>query len=305
MGDDNGDASSGDDEGEQGAHSPAGLTVHNGAARGSRGFFTRIFGALGTAHPGAGPLAVTPSAAGGGAAGTARLRQMTVADVMVPKAEIVSVPADITREELAEVFRDSGVSRVPVYRGTLDSPAGLIHLKDFALKYGFGARAGRFSLSQLMRPLLYVPPSMPLSALLQKMQAERIHMALVIDEYGGVDGLVTIEDIIEQVVGEIEDEHDTEEAGGVVEEAPGVWLVPATEPLAGFEGEIGRKLADAEEEDEVDTVGGLVVMLAGRVPARGEVVAHPDGHEFVVTDADPRRVKRLRLRLKAPRMAAS
>ena len=151
---------------------------------------------------------------------------------------------------------------------------------------------------------------MPLGVLLQKMQAERIHMALVIDEYGGTDGLLTIEDLIEQVVGEIEDEHDIEEASPFVEERPGTWLALAKTPLDEFQDAIGRDLTSHDEidEEEVDTLGGLAVMLAGHVPARGEVIRHPDGPEFEVVDADVRRVKRLRLRLNpiqqvAPRAA--
>ena len=138
---------------------------------------------------------------------------------------------------------------------------------------------------------------MPLGVLLQKMQSERIHMALVIDEYGGVDGLVTIEDLIEQVIGEIEDEHDTSDDELWVLEKPGQYLVQSRTPLADFEAEIGLKLADEDENDEVDTLGGLVFMLVGRVPTRGEVIPHDSGAEFEIVDADPRRIKRIRVRL--------
>jgi len=140
---------------------------------------------------------------------------------------------------------------------------------------------------------------MPLGILLTKMQADRTHMALVIDEYGGTDGLVTIEDLIEQVVGEIEDEHDVDEAQNFVCEKPGVYLAQATTPLEEFEAEIGMDLTahDLIDEEEVDTLGGLVFMLSGHVPARGEVIPHPDGPEFEVIDADPRRIKRLRVRM--------
>jgi magnesium and cobalt transporter len=148
----------------------------------------------------------------------------------------------------------------------------------------------------MLRPLLYVPPSMPIGVLLQKMQTERTHMALVIDEYGGGDGLVTIEDLIEQVIGEIEDEHDVEEAQPWSREATGAYLALARAPLDEFEAELGVDLRDPDDEEEVDTLGGLVFLLTGRVPARGEVVPHPSGVEFEVIDADPRRVKRLRVR---------
>jgi len=147
--------------------------------------------------------------------------------------------------------------------------------------------------------LLFVPPSMTIGVLLTKMQAERRHMALVIDEYGGTDGLVTIEDLIEQVIGEIEDEHDQDEGLFWAEEKPGSYIAVAKTPLDEFEAEIGQSLTDHDEvdEEEIDTLGGLVVMLSGRVPTRGEVVQHPDGPEFEVIDADPRRVKRLRVTL--------
>jgi magnesium and cobalt transporter len=191
------------------------------------------------------------------------------------------------------------MTRIPVYDGTLDTPIGIANLKDFALLHGFNGGAEPMELREMVRPLIYVPPSMPLGVLLQKMQAERIHMALVIDEYGGTDGLVTIEDVIEQVVGEIEDEHDVEEVKSWILEKPGCYLAQARTDLDDFEAEIGMVLTDPVEidEEEIDTLGGLVTMLAGHLPARGEVILHPDGPEFEVVDADPRRIKRLRVRL--------
>ncbi|MBT8424957.1 MAG: hemolysin family protein [Silicimonas sp.] len=229
---------------------------------------------------------------------------MRVEDVAVPKADIIAVPNTITRDDLVAVFRESGLTRLPVYKGTLDSPVGMVHLKDFALKHGFNGSGERFALSRMMRPLLYAPPSMPIGVLLQKMQTDRMHMALVIDEYGGVDGLVTIEDLIEQVIGAIEDEHDIAEGRFWTEEAPGCFLAQARTPIQEFETEIDMKLVPEEDEEEIDTLGGLVFMLAGRVPARGEIVKHPDGPDFEVVDADPRRIKRLRVRLNAARQAA-
>ena len=265
-----------------------------------RGFFGRILGALG-ASPGEADPAEAQSAAAAaaplGLPGLGNLRKMRVGDVAVPKAEIVAVPVTTPRDELVEVFRTQGYSRLPVFKDTLDSPMGLVHLKDLALAHGFGGAPGRFSLRKLLRPLLYVPPSMPIGVLLQKMQLQRIHMALVIDEYGGVDGLVTLEDLIEQVIGEIEDEHDEEEDGLWKLEKPGQWLVQARTPLTDFEAEIGMKLADAAEGAEIDTLGGLVFMQIDRVPTRGEVIVAENGVEFEVVDADPRRVKRLRVRL--------
>jgi magnesium and cobalt transporter len=233
--------------------------------------------------------------------GMLNLRRMRVEDVSIPKPDIVAVPVTITKDELVEVFRESGLTRVPVYDGTLDTPIGTANLKDFALLHGFNGKSKSMDLRKMVRPLIFVPPSMPLGVLLQKMQAERIHMALVIDEYGGTDGLVTIEDVIEQVVGEIEDEHDIEEAKSWVLEKPGCYLAQARTDLDDFEAEIGMTLTDHEEidEEEIDTLGGLVTMLAGHLPTRGEVIVHPDGPEFEVVDADPRRIKRLRVRLSA------
>jgi magnesium and cobalt transporter len=266
----------------------------------SRGFFSRIIGAL---APSDGP-AQTPRAGGshtsGQMPGVSNLRRMRVEDVLIPKADIVAVPVTIELDELVEVFRDSGLTRIPVYDGTLDSPIGMVNLKDLSLKYGFGAHEG-FDMRALMRRLLYVPSSMPLAVLLQKMQAERVHMALVIDEYGGTDGLVTIEDLLETVVGDIDDEHDEEEAATFVNEGPGVWLAQATTDLEEFRDATGIDFTAHHEidEEDVDTLGGLVFMLAGHVPARGEIIRHPEGPEFEVVDADPRRIKRLRVRLVA------
>jgi magnesium and cobalt transporter len=262
----------------------------------ARSFFSRLFRRDDTDEP-------TP--AGQALAGARemlvnlrKMRRMQVDDVSVPRADIVAVSEDASLDEVVAVFQASTVSRLPVYRETLDQPMGLVHLKDLALRYGFGASAEGFDLRGLMRPLLYAPPSMPIGVLLQKMQTQRIHMALVIDEYGGVDGLVTIEDLIEQIVGAIDDEHDEAEGQLWTREAPGVYLAQARMDLEAFEAATGVKLADRALEDEVDTLGGLVIRLSGRVPARGEVVMHPDGHEFEVMDADARRIKRLRVRLR-------
>ncbi len=229
--------------------------------------------------------------------GMLNLRRMRVEDVAVPKTDIVAVPITATKDELVKTFRESGLTRLPVYDGTLDTPIGIANLKDFALRHGFDSNGADMDLQDMVRPLLFVPPSMPLGVLLQKMQAERLHMALVIDEYGGTDGLVTIEDLIEQVVGEIEDEHDIEEAKSWFEEKPGVYMAQARTDLDDFEAEIGMELTahDDIDEEEVDTLGGLVTMIAGHLPARGEIIMHPDGPEFEVVDADPRRIKRLRV----------
>lgn len=267
------------------------------------GFFARFFGAetsgpVPEGDPSPGNTSTTTTL-GPRLPGILNLRQMRVEDVAIPRAEITSVASDTNLSDLVQVFRDSGLTRLPVYDGTLDEPIGLVHLKDIALGYGFNGGDADFTLSESLRPVLYVPPSMPIGVLLTKMQADRTHMALVIDEYGGVDGLLTIEDLIEQVIGEIEDEHDIEEAQPWIREEDGAFLALARAPLDEFESEIGLDLVDEEEEEEVDTLGGLVFLLSGRVPARGEVVAHPSGVEFEVIDADPRKIKRLRVRLPA------
>ena len=263
----------------------------------SRGFLGRLFGAFSSGED-ANAIPEEHRAPEPAVPGMLNLRRMRVDDVAIPKVEIAAAPITAKLDELVEMFREHGFSRIPVFRGTLDSPLGLIHLKDLALKHGFGAKpAGKFSLRPMLRPLLYVPPSMPIGVLLQQMQKDRIHMALVIDEYGGVDGLVTIEDLIEQVIGEIEDEHDEVEGGLWVEEKPGQWLIQARAPLDELEQETGLRLVPGEEDEDVDTLGGLIFMLTGRVPVRGEVIPHDSGAEFEVVDADPRRVKRVRLRL--------
>ncbi|WP_330629250.1 hemolysin family protein [Thioclava sp. FTW29] len=262
----------------------------------SRGFLGRLFGGSAAVEDAVyDEPAQTPQHA---PLGLGNLRRMRVGDIAIPKVEIVAVPDDIPPAELVAVFREHGYSRLPVFHETLDQPLGLIHLKDLALQYGFNDhQPDHVVMQDLMRPLLYVPPSMPIGVLLQKMQVQRIHMALVIDEYGGVDGLLTLEDLIEQVIGEIEDEHDEVEGGMWRQEKPGQWVVLARAPLSDFEAEIGHVLADPEEEQEIDSLGGLVFMQIGRVPARGEVIVAESGVEFEVLDADPRRIKRLRVRL--------
>ncbi|MCP3970370.1 MAG: HlyC/CorC family transporter [Rhodobacteraceae bacterium] len=282
--------------------SSAAHSARDRTSNGQRGLFRRFLDALRS------PTAATPelseqsgqvngTASASAALGLLNLRRMRVEDVMIPMAEIVSVPVDIPKDELVKVFRDSGLTRLPVYQGTLDSPLGMVHLKDVALTHGFNGGGGRFSLRKMVRPLLFAPPSMPIGVLLQKMQSQRMHLALVIDEYGGVDGLVSIEDLIEQVIGEIEDEHDIDEGQFWTLEKPGCYLVMAKTPLDEFEAEIGLRLVEAEDEEEIETLGGLVFMLSGRVPARGEMIPHPEGPEFEIVDADPRRIKRLRVRV--------
>lgn len=262
-----------------------------------RGFFRKMIGALTLNEtPSQDDALQTPEPQ---SVGMLNLRTLTVEDVAIPRSDIVAVPIESTKDELVTTFRESGLTRLPVFDGTLDTPMGFAHLKDFALKHGFNGNGGRFSLKKLLRPLVYVPASMSIGVLLQKMQNERRHMALVIDEYGGVDGLVTIEDLIEQVVGEIADEHDADEDTYFFVEKSGAYVALAKTPLKDFETEIGMSLTSEEEidEEEIDTLGGLLFMLLGRVPVRGEMVEHPGGTVFEVIDADPRRIKRLRVRL--------
>lgn len=272
----------------------------DGSEQGPRTFLGRILSAFSPSDSQSGGEAAdrpaSAAAAGPAQLGLANLRKLRVDDVAIPKVEIAAVPLDIGKDDLVETFRQHGFSRLPVYKGTLDHPQGLVLLKDLALQHGFGA-TGRFSLKRLLRPLLYAPPSMPAATLLQKMQRDRVHMALVIDEYGGVDGLVTIEDLIETVIGEIDDEHDEVEGALWKEEKPGVFLAQSVAPLEEFEAAIGMTLRTDEDDAEIDTLGGLVFVRTGRVPARGEVVTHESGVEFEVVDADPRRIKRLRVRL--------
>lgn len=285
----------GENDGSSGAAQSAPQPEDNQTSS-SGGFLSRVIEAFSPAGDGS---SGQPPQARSTSHSIMNLRRMRVEDVAVPKAEITAVPDTATLDELVEVFKSSGLTRLPVFEGTLDTPIGFAHLKDLALQHGFNGGGGEFDLRKMLRPLLFVPPSMTIGTLLAKMQTERRHMALVIDEYGGVDGLVTIEDLIEQVVGEIEDEHDVDEGLYFTREKSGSYVALAKMPLEEFEAELGQSLTDHDDVDgeEIDTLGGLVFMLAGRVPARGEVVQHPDGPEFEVIDADPRRIKRLRVRL--------
>jgi CBS domain containing-hemolysin-like protein len=260
-----------------------------------------------------------------------RFGALRVEDVMVPRADIIAVDENEPLSELLRTFEDAGVSRVPVFHETLDDPRGMIHIKDLfgwllkeAVKPGgvvtqpapAQAAGGDgsdqqlqkaplaldaidltrpVSVAKIRRQVLYVPPSMPAMNLLIRMQTTRIHMALVVDEYGGTDGLVTIEDLVEQIVGEIEDEHDEAEADLIVEDPKQGLLASARAPVKQLEEMLGVLLLSAEEAEDIDTLGGLVFALVGRVPARGELVRHASGIEFEVLDADPRRVKKVKI----------
>ena len=224
--------------------------------------------------------------------------ELKVSDVMVPRAQILAVDEDTPMTELVALFRDAKHSRLPVYRETLDDPTGLVHVKDvLSLLEPDGAGGYRpvpSSIARLKRPILFAPPSMRALDLLLKMQATHTHLALVIDEYGGTDGLVSIEDIIEEIVGDIADEHG-EETPPLKREGED-FIADARLELEDFKTETGIDLATPETDADVDSLGGLVVWLLGRVPQRGEIIAHPAGYEFEVLEADPRKVKRLRIR---------
>jgi hemolysin (HlyC) family protein len=220
-----------------------------------------------------------------------------VVDVMAPRADIFAVDIDTPLDGLIRIFSEAGHSRMPIYRCDLDDPVGMVHIKDAVGLIANQASANAMKtpvLKEIRREILYVPPSMRVTDLLLRMQASRIHMALVIDEYGGTDGLVTIEDLVEEIVGEINDEHDEEEAPAVSPLAGGGWDADARVELEAFEEETGFRLE--ADDDEIDTVGGYVVSLAGRVPQRGEVISGLDGFDFEVTEADARKVRKLRIR---------
>jgi CBS domain containing-hemolysin-like protein len=222
-----------------------------------------------------------------------KLHELVAADVMVQRVDIVGVEIDTPFEDVVRLFVDQGHSRFPVYRETLDDVVGMVHVKD-VLPYVADRRPVR--LAKIIRKVLFVPPSMPVLDLLLQMRLSRVHMAMVVDEFGGIDGLVTIEDLIEEIVGEIEDEHDDAYAPKLIDRADGSAIADARTRIEDFEARAGFKVLPPESEEEVETLGGLVFTLAGRVPQRGEIIEHPSGLSFEVLDADPRRVKRLRVR---------
>ncbi len=221
-------------------------------------------------------------------------RHLSAYDIMVPRADIVAVEVHTGLGELVAVMSKAGHSRVPVYRETLDDALGLVHIKDLV---AFTSTQNQFDLNAIVRPVLYVAPSMRVLDLLLEMRQSRVHMALVVDEFGGIDGLVTIEDLVEEIVGEIEDEYDVVQ-GPKLEFGPdGSLLADARATVEEFEELVGPVLSEEEREDDIDTLGGFVFSLAGRVPTRGELIEHPEsGICFEVLEADPRRVKRLRIR---------
>ncbi|MGJ0557681.1 hemolysin family protein [Methylocystis sp.] len=260
-----------------------------------------------------------------------RFGALRVDDIMVPRADIIALEESDPLSDLLRTFGEAGVSRIPLYSETLDDPRGMIHIKDlfhWLTKEAAGeifnapiAVAGMIdtaepapetgapqildfagvdlsrpiSVAKIRRPVLYVPPSMPATNLLIRMQSTRIHMALVVDEYGGTDGLVTIEDLVEQIVGDIEDEHDVAEAANISIDPKLGLVASARTPVKELEAHLGLKLLTPDEEEDIDTLGGLMFGLLGRVPVRGELVRHPSGLELEVLDADARRLKKVRI----------
>ncbi len=220
------------------------------------------------------------------------LRNLTIYDVMVPRADIVAIPASASLSDVIEIAMRGGHSRLPVYRDTLDDAQGMVHIKDVL---GWRGKDDAFKVSSVQRKLLFVAPSMRVLELLLEMRVKRSHMALVVDEFGGVDGLVTIEDLVEEIVGEIDDEHDTTEDPKLEAKRDGSWVADARVEIETLEDSMGPIATDDERED-IDTLGGLVFATAGRVPIRGEIISHEGGVEFEILDADPRRVHRVRVR---------
>jgi magnesium and cobalt transporter len=220
------------------------------------------------------------------------LRGQTVFDVMVPRVDIVAVDVNSSLPGLIDVMTKEAHSRVPIYRDNLDHVTGMVHIKDVLAWRGEDAA---FSLPKILRKVLFVSPSMQVLELLLEMRAKRTHMAMVVDEYGGVDGLVTIEDLVEEIVGEIEDEHDQTEEPELVQRPDGSFDADARAVLEELQ-DVLKPIMGEEEWEDSQTLGGLVVDLAGRVPIRGELITHSSGIEFQILDADPRRLKRVRVR---------
>lgn len=232
----------------------------------------------------------------------AEFEAATVEDVMIPRADIVAVEVSTSFDDLLNLFAEEAHSRLPVYRETLDDPLGFVHIKDVVAELArpSGTTEGDDGkspapLERLYRKMMYVPASMKLPDLLVRMQSTRIHLALVVDEYGGTDGLVSLEDLVEEIVGDIEDEHDDEQIS-LIRRGRQVWEADARMEIEDFQAETGLDASLPDYEDEIDTLGGVAFALAGRIPVRGEVLGHPAGIDIEIIDADTRRIRRLRLR---------
>ena len=221
------------------------------------------------------------------------LNEKSVDDIMVPRAEIISIEKNKTINEVFSVIENKSHSRMPVYDQNLDNVLGFLHIKDLIIN---NVENKNFKLNEILREILYVAPKSPILELLKRMRSSRIHMGLVVDEFGGVDGLITIEDLVEEIVGEIEDEHDAVEGPLFFEAADGVIEADARAPIADIEARLECDFLPEDRDEDISTLGGVVAAIAGRVPQRGEVISHPAGVEFEIVEADARRVKRLRLR---------
>ncbi|WP_298281496.1 hemolysin family protein [Acidocella sp.] len=222
-----------------------------------------------------------------------RLRGSTADDVMVPRPDIIAMKMDVTLDQAVALLRREGHSRLPVYREELDDIVGMVHLKDV---FAYTGAPAEFAVEKILRKPLLVAPQISVLDLLLQMRQTHTHLALVVDEYGGIDGLVTIEDLVETIVGDISDEHDEIEGPMLTERPDGTLDLNARLTVEEFEEKLGPVLSEDERDADIETVGGLVFNLAGRVPAKGEVIAHGSGIEFLVLDADARRIRRLRVR---------
>jgi magnesium and cobalt transporter len=230
------------------------------------------------------------------------LNGLSAEDIMVPRADIVAIEINASQDELLELVNTAAHSRLPVFHHTRDDVIGMVHIKDVLMKIG---SEDKFSIRKILRKAMFVAPTMPVMDLLLQMQLSHLHMALVVDEYGGVDGLVTIEDLIEQIVGEIEDEHDVSDDPRLEPANDGTLVANARIPIEEFEAFVGPVMTEDEREEDIDTLAGLVFTIAGRVPNRGELIVHEHtGIEFEVLEADPRRIKRIRVRNLPPSPAA-
>ena len=222
--------------------------------------------------------------------------EQTAGDICVTRGDIMAVPSGISFDDLVRAFADAGHSRLPVYGESLDAVVGMVHIKDVFIANDDPSRDR--SLAALMREPLFVPESMGVIEVLARMRAQRTHLAIVVDEFGGTEGLVTIEDVVEEIVGDIEDEHDEAEAGMLTMLDDGLWEADARLELEELAQAVDARLSSAD--DEVDTVGGLVFLLAGHIPAKGECVTHPSGWKLEAIDSDPRKI--IRVRLHAPEL---
>ena len=223
-----------------------------------------------------------------------KIDKILARDIMIPRAEIIALEESISFEEAIKIFVDGAHSRIPIYHEQLDNITGMLHIKDL-VKYQIENDIKNDFIDNIKKDILHIPPSMPALDLLIKMQLTRLHMGVVIDEYGGVDGLITIEDVIEEITGEIEDEHDAKDISMLIKLGPNIFESNARLPIEELEKISQVKLL--KDDDDTDTIGGLVASIEGRVPQRGEIIKHDSGIVFTILDADPRRIKTIKILL--------